>query len=357
MWRFERSMLVPHDDLQRMLKTLDSSYAATRIFPESVVMGYRERMGLYQGAAVKPVVNAAYDRELQMHLLPRVALLMEEQIRSHLKDRKHLHTSLRAYLMLGMEGRRDTDWLKEWGSAQWAERYPGSATLQGRLGGHFERLLKLSFSHPLDERLVARARHVLRRESHANVAYRMLREQARHLPDYRLDQQVRAGDSFVGLDYKIPGLFTQEGYQRYFSPQGSRLLSDALKDSWVMGEALEFSPMDKRSLLINMEQLYFRDYANYWSEAVGRIGVSAMRDFADSANQLANMTSADSPLSQLLVEIRKNTQFPDVVEGESLTAEEGSALKTRSTNCKYRWPASRERLFPSRLHSKLRKSA
>lgn len=317
-WTQERSALSARDDSMAALKALDSSYAATQVFPKPGDVGYQERGGLYQGEAVNPVVKATYEGELQGQLLPRVATLLEGQIRANMKDRDRLLNSLRAYLMLNMKDRRDAPWLKDWVATDWSQRYAGNTAVQNGLNTHFERLLKLPFIYPLNDQLVAQAREVLRGESLATVVYRMLREQARSVPDYRLSQHLGPqGAIFVGTDYVIPGFYTQQGYQQYFSVQGSKLVTDILRDNWVLGEGSGISGMDLRRLMVELEQLYFRDYANYWSEAVGQVALPQINDFGEGAEQLAGLTSANSPLLQLLVEVRENTRFPAAADDDT----------------------------------------
>lgn len=314
-WAQQRSALTTRDDAMQVLKSLDTSYAATQVFPKKTDVGYHERGGLYQGEDVNPIVTKAYEHELEGQLLPRVATLLEGQIRANMKDRERLLNSLRAYLMLNMQERRDAPWLKDWVAAEWSRRYTGNTAVQNSLNTHFERLLTQPFLYPLNDQLVAQARQVLRSESLANVVYRMLREQARSLPEYRLSQHLGPqGSLFVGTDYVIPGFYTQQGYQQYFSVQGSMLVTDILSDNWVLGEGAGISGMDLRHLMVELEQLYFRDYANFWSEAVGQVALPTISNFADGAAQLAGLTSAGSPILQLLVEVRENTRFPVVAD-------------------------------------------
>lgn len=183
------------------------------------------------------MIRSAYQRELETHLLPRVATLLEGQIRTNMKDRERLLNSLRAYLMLSIQDRRDSAWLKEWVAADWSLRYAGNTTAQNSLNAHFERLLVQPFSYPLNDPLVAQARQILRNETLASVVYRMLRDQARILPEYRLSQHLGPqGSLFVGTDYVIPGFYTKQGFQQYFSVQGTALVSEILRDNWVLGE-------------------------------------------------------------------------------------------------------------------------
>ena len=311
----QEMQLSNHDDAMATLKVLNPSYAALAVFPDSSEVGYHERSGLYQGSAVDPIVLAAYQSQLQTQLLPRVAQMLEDQVRANTKDREQLLNSLRAYLMLSHEERRDASWLKSWVATQWSQHYAGNAAVQNDLNGHFERLLEQPVTYPLNQQLVSQARQVLRSESLANVVYRMLREQARTLPDYHLDQHLGPqGTLFFSGKFSIPGFYTKKGYQHYFSVRGAKLISDILRDNWVLGEGSELSAMDMRRLMVELEQLYFRDYANYWSEALGQTGLVAVNDFSEGAEQVAGLTSANSPLLQLLVEIKENTQFPSVVE-------------------------------------------
>ncbi len=320
-WTHERSALSAGDDSMGALKALDSSYAATQVFPKLDDVGYQERAGLYQGDRVNPVVNATYEGELQRQLLPRVAELLEGQIRANMKDRDRLLNSLRAYLMLNMQDRRDAPWLQDWVASEWSQRYTGNTTVQNSLNTHFERLLKLPFIYPLNDQLVTQARQVLRGESLATVVYRMLREQARNVPDYRLSQHLGPqGAVFIGTHYVIPGFYTHQGYQQYFSVQGSKLVTDILRDNWVLGDGSGISGMDLRRMMVELEQLYFRDYANHWSEAVGQVALPQINDFGEGAEQFAGLTSSHSPVLQLLQEVRENTRFPATADDTHETA-------------------------------------
>ncbi|MHA5861269.1 ImcF-related family protein, partial [Pseudomonas aeruginosa] len=216
-WAQQRQALGERDDAMAALKTLDSSYAATTVFPPKGEVSLHERAGLYQGNEVNPPLAAAYRRELETQLLPRVARMLEAQIRGNMQNRERLLNSLRAYLMLNLRERRENGWLKDWVATEWSQRYAGNGTVQNGLNTHFARLLEQPFSYPLNDTLVAQARQVLRSESLANVVYRVLREQARSLPEYRFGQHLGPQASlFVGTDYVIPGFYTQQGYQQYF---------------------------------------------------------------------------------------------------------------------------------------------
>ena len=311
----QRSLLSPRDDARAILGTLDTQYAATRVFPSLIDVSLHERTGLYQGGVSHPVVTQAYERELQAQLLPRVAQQLESQIRANLNNRDRLLNSVRAYLMLGMPERRDNAWLKAWVATDWSARYPGNSAVQNGLNQHFDRLLGLTLNYPLNDTLIAQARQALRSESLASVVYRMLREQAHTLAPYSFDQHLGPqGSVFSGAGYVIPGFYTQQGYKQYFSVQGATLVSDILRDNWVLGEGNTLSAMDLRKLMVELEQLYFRDYATHWSEAVGQLALQPFNTAREGAEQFAGLTSANSAVLQVLLQVRENTRFPSVAE-------------------------------------------
>ncbi|AGI22647.1 type VI secretion protein IcmF [Pseudomonas sp. ATCC 13867] len=322
----EHAALTPQDDARATLKALDTSYAASQVFPSKGDVSFTERAGLYQGEDSTPTLTAAYQRELQAQLLPRVARTLEGQIRANLNDRERLLGSLRAYLMLNLPERRDADFLKDWIGADWSVRYSGDAVVQNGLGTHFARLLEQPFVYPLNEPLVAQARQVLRSESLASVVYRVLREQARSLPEYRFDQHLGPqGALFSGTDYIIPGFYTLRGYQQYFVAQGAPMVREILRDNWVLGEGNSLSGQDLSRLMVELQQLYFRDYANLWSEAVNRVQLQPITEFDRGADEVAGLTAANSPLLQLLVEVRENTRIPGIAESTEAAGDLASA--------------------------------
>ncbi|SFP37173.1 type VI secretion system protein ImpL [Geopseudomonas sagittaria] len=324
----ERQGIAAQDDALRTLAALERSHAATRVFAPAAEARWAQRGGLYQGEAAQPILQQAYRRELEGLLLPRVGRQLEAQIRANLNDRERLLGSLRAYLMLNLEERRDPAFLKDWLATDWSQRHAGNTAAQDGLNGHFARLLDGAFApYAVNDQLVAQAREVLRRESLANVVYRMLREQARSLPDYRLSQKLGPqGALLSGSDQAIPGFYTQRGYQQYFVAQGSGLVREILRDNWVLGEGEKLSVNDLGRLLVEMEQLYFRDYANHWAEALAQLALEPLGSTQQGAEQLAGLTAANSPLLALLVEVRDNTRFPGLASAADQAAAAGEAL-------------------------------
>lgn len=309
-WSAQRSAVSEHDDLLAILPALDTLYQATRVFPEAQRFSLEKHNGLYQGEPANKVLLAAYHAELRRQLLPRLARQLETRVGASLSERDELLASLRAYLMLGLSEHRDPAWLHERIARGWAQLYAGQGQVQTALGGHLQRLLAEPFEHSLDQNLVARARDVLRNESLAGVVYRVLREQARTMPEYRLASRIGGqGTALIGTDHAIPGFYTRKGYERYFIVHGASAITGILQDNWVLGGSGELGPMAMHRLLGELEQLYFRDYADHWSEALGRVAPHPLDGAGQGAARMAQLTASNSSVLQVLREVRDNTRF------------------------------------------------
>jgi type VI secretion system protein ImpL len=92
------------------------------------------------------------------------------------------------------------------------------------------------------------------------------------------------------------------------------LVTELLRDNWVLGEGTTLSGGDLRRLITELEQLYFRDYADQWSEAIGQVALQSLDGTGAGAEQLAGLTSAHSPILQMLVQVRENTRLQTAAE-------------------------------------------
>ena len=162
---------------------------------------------------------------------------------------------------------------------------------------------------------MAEARQILRGESLAEVVYRMLRDQAQQLPEYRFHQHLGPQATLLnGSDQVIPGFYTQRGYRNYLLGQGPGRVGEILRDNWVLGEGDSLSPHDLSRLMADMEQLYFRDYAFQWSEALDELAPEPVGNAGQGARLAAGLGSPSSPLVQLLLQVRENTLFGAAVD-------------------------------------------
>ncbi|WP_455827952.1 type VI secretion system membrane subunit TssM [Pseudomonas kilonensis] len=309
------------DAILALLPLLDSRLAATEVFAPVAEARWADRAGLYQGEEIRVPLAEAYAQTLRQQLLPLVAALLEGQVRADLGQRERLLQTLRAYLMLNLREHRDTTWLAEHVAGLWSARFAADTSAQNRLNKHLAQLLEQPFAAPLNDALVAQARQVLRGESLAQVIYRTLREQARSLEPYRLAE----GEVFARLEPPIPAFYTRN-YWQYFEKQGPRLVNAIAQDNWVLGEGTDLSAMDLRRLMLELEQRYFSEYAEVWSQALGRIRLQQTDSLGRGTHRLAGLTSAESALVRLLQQVRENTRLVPTLERLEAAGEQAGGL-------------------------------
>lgn len=120
--------------------------------------------GLYQGERIGRPAEEVYRRALRSVFLSRIALRLEEQLRTNWARPDLLRPALRAYRMVGGQEPLDPAGLAEWLAADWQRTLPGPAHEERRraLGDHLAALVEVGFAPvPPDEALVARVQEVL----------------------------------------------------------------------------------------------------------------------------------------------------------------------------------------------------
>lgn len=327
------------DEGLALLALLDSRLAATNVFAPLAEVRWVDRAALYQGEISRPIVVGAYEEALRQQLLPHVTMLLEGQVRGSLSDRERLLDNLRAYLMLNLRERRDAEWLAKHVAGQWS----GDASTHKRLSEHFTRLLEQPILAPLNDELIAQARLVLRGESLAEVVYRALREQARNLEPYRLAE----GPALSRGEPPIPGFYTKK-YLQFFEKQGHQLVNSIAQDNWVLGEGTDLSAMDLRRLMQALEQRYFSEYADAWSDALGRVRLLESSSLRQGAEQLASLTSAQSALVQMLQQVRENTRLSPSLDRLDAASQQVGELGAAATGVLTRTLSRQAQADPAR---------
>ncbi|WP_164673261.1 ImcF-related family protein, partial [Pseudomonas viridiflava] len=69
------------------------------------------------------------------------------------------------------------------------------------------------------------------------------------------------------------------------------------------------SAIELRRLIVELQQRYFSEYADAWSQALGQVRLRETDNLRQDAEQLARLTSAQSPLVLLLQQVRENTRL------------------------------------------------
>ncbi|WP_122662112.1 type VI secretion system membrane subunit TssM [Pseudomonas viridiflava] len=296
----------PANEAFATLPRLERSHAALALFAKPA----SSLQMLDQQDATLPALIDAYHHELKSQLLPRIATQLANRLRGDLNNREQLGNSLRAYLMLDDLERRDADFMNARISHEWRASYAATPNDQRQLGNHLSRLLQRPVRISLDTALIEQARLALSNTPVAELTYQALKEKNRHLPEYHLNRQIDPyGVVFSADTQAIPGFYTKKSYQHHFLLQGMLLIQESSRDDWVMGEDNQLGLGDTQALMVELEQLYLRDYADHWSRAISQVALVPLSNAGEGAELASRLTAANSPLIQLLVEVRANTRF------------------------------------------------
>ncbi|MCD5995496.1 type VI secretion system membrane subunit TssM [Pseudomonas sp. CDFA 602] len=270
-----------------------------------------DTLGMAQRAAALPVLNDAYQDELQHQLLPLVARQLEVGLRDSMNHPEQLLDSLRAYLMLDDLARRDETFLTQQLTSQWRATHVVPPDILAKLASHLKRLLQAPARIGLDQTLLAEARAALGAWSLAERSYLALKEQARSLPDYHVNRRIDPhGTLFSDVGPTVPGLYTRDAYQQYFLIQGAMLIHAGSHHDWIMGKDRLSQGADAQAAILELEQLYLRDYADHWNEVLATINRAPSNTISHGAEQIAQLTGAQSPLLKLLAELHQQTRLP-----------------------------------------------
>ncbi|MDX1302275.1 type VI secretion system membrane subunit TssM [Photobacterium sp.] len=322
----------PLADEIELLPALNTLYHSTQIYNPDQLQYLEKHSGLNQGTKIASVAEAVYYQQLQELLLPRITSELENQISSNQQNREFLTKSLRAYLMMNMQERMDKAFMSEWIAVNWSYRYSGSATEQNELQGHFNRLLNAGFKPvTLNQNLVAKTRKLLRQASTPELVYQQIKEEASNqklsnirFSDYLGPNQIL----FTNVDVVIPGLYSQQGYQRVFLSKGLEQVKSLINENWVVGTSSDLSALEIREIYADVENLYFRDYLRYWQDAVDQLKVIPVSTLDQAVSQTTSVTAAGQPVVKVLALIKENTTFVDesqlAKDGTKAGLEEGS---------------------------------
>ena len=297
-----------HTRIEPLLQQLDTRYAATLIPQPSHTPSSLHQLSLQQSAVTLPVVREAYAESLQVFLVPLILRQLEHRLHTDLNDRQKLIGHLRAYLMLSLPDRRDSSYLQNWMRSEWLRRYPAQPEVRQSLDAHLTRLLAAPLqAQTVDDALIADTRALLLQEPLAQLCYRLLLEQSRSLPSYRLDTRLgRHHQLLAPRPVEIPGFYVKAGYESLLRAKGPALINDLLADDWVLGSGTHVRDKIGEQLLAELEAMYFQDYTEHWIRALASLQLKRLARY-DAPDDLAALSSADSPLLALLQQIRLHT--------------------------------------------------
>jgi type VI secretion system protein ImpL len=296
-------------------------------------------MGLYQGDKLASAARHAYRNLLRDSLLPRLALRIEQQLRSDARaNPEMLYEGLKAYIMLHDPAHYQAAALKAYITADWENGLPREVTTAQRkeLEGHLNALLDsgdtVASPVPADARLIADSRVIIASTPLASRVYNRLKRQgvAAGFPEFTI---ASAGGPTAALVFTrasgqpltngIPGLYSFNGYHKAFIAQSERVATQlADEEPWVLGTqgVLRLAdPSAKSRLVDDVRRLYLEDYAKLWEAFIGDIRLVRTASLQQSIELARILSSPDSPLPLLMRAIVKEVTLVQVDETDKST--------------------------------------
>jgi type VI secretion system protein ImpL len=283
--------------------------------------------GLYQGEKLDGAARSAYQRMLVDAVQPRLALRVEEQLRST-DQPDSLYEALKAYVMMYEPQRFEAASLKQHIEADWEARLGRGISLEQRaaLSSHLDALLERGATVsplPQDKALIAATRTRLASVPlHQRVYNRILRRGFG--AEFRDVSAAEAGGpntqlvfvraSALPLTQGVKGHFTYDGYHKGFQKvvgEVTKILAE--EQSWVLGVAAAADPAQAAAALLNdrlvndVRRLYLNDYRDAWRNYIADIKLLPLTSMADSIQKTRFLAGPDTPLVPMLKRFSKET--------------------------------------------------
>lgn len=286
--------------------------------------------GLYQGKKLDGAAHTAYQRMLVDAVLPRLALRIEEQLRSG-DAAESQYEALKAYLMLYDPSHFEPAALKTHIEADWdSSRRELTAAQREALSRHLDALLAQGAAVsplPQDQALVAAVRTRLAAVPLPQRVYDRMRRQGlgAEYPEFSV---VRAGGGNAPLVFTrasgrplargVPGLFSYDGYHKGFQSvvdDAARQL--AAEQPWVLGinaePAVAIGPGARTvstaagRLIDDVRRLYLVEYRDTWKAFIADVRLQPLTSIAQSLEKTRFLAAPDSPLIPLLRAMSRET--------------------------------------------------
>lgn len=283
-------------------------------------------LGMTPDAAVERNLDTIRRGVLHREFQPRVAELARQTLAEAIRsgDLRSVRQSLRVYLMLCTPARADGAVLQGW-AAQVGQSKLALFPEQNRLfQQHMQDLLAIGLQ-PLtpEEITVGQARRMLLRSTPAAQVYDELKRVASaaglrefRLPQTAAPQRAGAGAVAIGLDALesssvIPGFYTSEGFYQVFLKQLPGISSGSIEDDWMFDASSILAVSATNADLVNqVTDLYVRDYVGAWQKLLKSVEFYGFMSLNEAAQTLDFLSAADSPIRNILVSLRNNTDLP-----------------------------------------------
>lgn len=314
-------------DLQVLLPALAATKALA--VAEHTGVPWTLGFGLYQGRKLDSATQQVYRRMLVDAVQPRLALRVEDQLKSTGDDPELQYEVLKTYVMLHDPEHFDRDALKSYVMADWEVNLPREVGTDDRaaLEAHLDALLAQGATVsplPEDRQLVEQTRRRLAQMPLAQRVYSRIRREGvgADIPEFTIAKAAGPAAALVftragrdkSLTHGMPGLFTRDGYFSGFQKvvdKTTRQLRD--EEAWVLGlaEASRSAglrdPLALSRLIDEVRRAYLLDYVKQWETFIADIRLLPVGSLTQAMQAARILSAPDNPLGPLMRGIARET--------------------------------------------------
>ncbi|OGW62667.1 MAG: hypothetical protein A2Y48_09835 [Nitrospirae bacterium RIFCSPLOW2_12_42_9] len=292
----------------------------------------RLRGGLYRGSSLYVFLRKIYFERFNRLILFPTRNSIELELGGFIsgpgnlsseRDSDYYYSLLKAYLMMNDPAHIERDFLDQWLQRIWkdfTDMNYGKDQKSGELYQTVSRQITFYTHQPdyaeiprinIDKHLMEGTRRELRKVPFTERLYtRVRREASSKLEPYTLDKAMAGIEQDVLInDYKIPGLFTYDGYKNSFKTTIKSVIEISGQEGWILG----IPDVKQEDLEGSVERLYFKEYVSQWQRFIESTRMRPVESLSDMVKQMETLSQKDSPLTVLLMDVVKNTDL----EGES----------------------------------------
>ncbi|BET96734.1 type VI secretion system membrane subunit TssM [Xenorhabdus taiwanensis] len=279
------------------------------------------RMGLYCGEQISDASHFLYRKALQTLLLPQIAAIITNQMHDDNNDNiENTYNTLKAYQMLYQPKHYDGKFLHNWVMQYLKTQLKADTTQQHlqQIEEHISQLLDnqvVTSPFIRDDALIEKKQQLISSIPPAQRAYNYMKSKLINDPNLApVNLESLAGPqaelafsrlSGTPITEGISGMFTPAGYQQGFEKNLNTFLTTLYsQDNWVLGSYAK--KQTTKEIKSSVKQFYINDYIYQWSEFLADISLRNIDSLEKRINISRLLSSFDSPLRHLLINISKN---------------------------------------------------
>ncbi|MBO9418558.1 type VI secretion system membrane subunit TssM [Labrenzia sp. R4_2] len=268
-----------------------------------------------------PAATKTYDSYLTEYLLPSIASRLEAQIQlvsnTTGSNSALLRDQLETYLMLTTGQNYNADKVRSAFRSQNEAAFVLNPENRGAMQEHMNNLIQLlPIQTAVDQPIVQEARDRIQRVPQASEIYnRMVTDSAQRyrVAPINLTRSLGAGALFIdsataGGRSLIPGFYTKNGFYNFFLARLPEYIRSSIGSDWVLGDSVSETTYNR--LAQEIVRMYTQDYVQAWREGISYIRVVEIGSLGRAQIVLQDLSSPDSPLTNVLNILRENTQLP-----------------------------------------------